>query len=120
MWETLGPLDSEEPGAAKRGVIVRILVLPGHADEAVENLAWLATECSNEVHISMMSQYTPVYRAKDTPPFDRVISEEEYDTVTEAAADFGFTHGWIQGYESRNADLDLLGESMPSGHGTVM
>ena len=120
LWETLGPLDSEEPGAAKRGVIVRILVLPGHADEAVENLAWLATECSNEVHISMMSQYTPVYRAKDTPPFDRVISEEEYDTVTEAAADFGFTHGWIQGYESRNADLDLLGESMPSGHGAVM
>ena len=120
LWETLGPLDSEEPGVATRGVIVRILVLSGHADEAVENLAWLATECSSETHISVMSQYTPVYRAKDTPPFDRVVTEEEYDTVTEAAADFGFTHGWIQGYESRNADLDLLGESMPSGHGSVM
>ena len=120
LWETLGALDTEEPGAATRGVIVRILVLPGHADEAVENLAWLAAECSNEVHVSVMSQYTPVYRAKDAPPFDRVVTEEEYDTVTEAAADFGFSHGWMQGYESRSADLDLLGESMPSGHGTVM
>ena len=119
LWETLGPLDSEEPGAATRGVIVRILVLPGHADEAVENLAWLATECSNEMHISVMSQYTPVYRAACTPPFDRVITEDEYDSVTGAAADFGFAHGWMQGYESRSTDLDLLGESMPSGHGAI-
>jgi len=119
LWETLGPLDSEVPGEATRGMIVRILVLPGHADEAVENLAWLATECSNELHVSVMSQYTPVYKAVDTPPFNRVVTEEEYDTVTEAAADFGFEHGWIQGYESRSADLDLLGESMPAGHGSV-
>lgn len=119
LWQTLGTLDSEAPGQATRGVIVRILVLPGHADEAVENLAWLATECSPEVHVSVMSQYTPVYKAVATPPFNRVVTEEEYETVTEAAADFGFEHGWIQGYESRSADLDLLGESMSAGHGSV-
>ncbi|MCQ2390207.1 MAG: radical SAM protein [Kiritimatiellae bacterium] len=119
LWETLGPLDSEEPGKATRGVIVRLLVLPGHADEAIENLAWLATNCSSDVHISVMSQYTPVYKACHTPPFDRVVTEEEYAAVTEAAADFGFGNGWIQGFESRAADLDLLGESMPAGHGRV-
>ena len=119
LWDTLGPLNSDEPGKATRGVIVRLLVLPGHADEAVENLAWLAAECTNAVHVSVMSQYTPVYRALQTPPFDRPVTEEEYDTVTEAAADFGFTNGWVQGYESRSADLALLGESMPSGHGAV-
>ncbi len=119
LWETLGPLDSEAPGLATRGVIVRILVLPGHAEEAVENLAWLATECSNEVHVSVMSQYTPAYRAVDTPPFNRLVTEEEYESVLEAADRFGFEHGWRQGYESRAADLDLLGESMPPGHGAV-
>ncbi len=119
LWNELGPLDSEAPGAATRGVIVRILVLPGHADEAVENLAWLATECSNLVHVSVMSQYTPAYRALQTPPFDRVVTEEEYESVTEAAADFGFTRGWLQGFASRDANLDLLGESMPAGHGAV-
>ncbi len=119
LWNTLGAIDAEEPGAATRGVIVRLLVLPGHAEEAVENLAWLASECSTDVHVSVMSQYTPVFRAKDIPPFDRVATEDEYDMVASAADDFGFSHGWIQGYESRAADLDLLGESMPAGHGSV-
>lgn len=118
-WENLGALDSDEPGRATRGLIVRILVLPGHADEAIANLAWLAAECSPSVHVSVMSQYTPVYKALDVPPFNRPATEEEYESVTAAAADFGFENGWIQGFESRAADLDLLGESMPPGHGTV-
>ena len=118
-WESLGRLDNEEPGRATRGLIVRLLVLPGHADEAIANLAWLAAECSPAVHISVMSQYTPAYKGTETPPFDRPVTEEEYNSVAEAAADFGFESGWLQGFESRSADLDLLGESMPPGHGAV-
>ena len=72
LWNALGPLDSDEPGGATRGVIVRVLVLPGHAEEAIENLAWLAAECSPRVHISVMSQYAPAFQALETPPFDRV------------------------------------------------
>lgn len=100
-------------------LIVRILVLPGHADEAIENLAFLATELSNEVPVSVMAQYTPAYRALTTPPFDRPVTAEEYESVTEAAADFGFEHGWIQGYEASDPKLALLGENMPAGHGSV-
>ena len=119
LWETLGPLDAEEPGAATRGVIVRILALPGHADEAIENLAWLATECSPSVHVSVMSQYAPAFTALPTPPFDRVVTEDEYEQITEAAADFGFENGWIQGFASRDASSDLVGENMPAGEGSV-
>ncbi len=100
-------------------LIVRILVLPGHADEAIENLAWLATEVSNEVAISVMAQYTPAYKALETPPFDRAVTEEEYESVTEAAADFGFENGWIQGYEASDPKLALLGENMSADHGVV-
>ena len=102
-----------------RGLIVRILVLPGHSDEAIENLAWIATELSNEVPVSVMSQYTPAYRALETPPFDRGVTEEEYASVTEAAADFGFENGWIQGFGAADPKLALLGENMPAAHGTV-
>ena len=49
-------------------LIVRVLVLPGHAEEAVENLRWLAGEVSNEVELSLMSQYTPAYKALSMPP----------------------------------------------------
>ena len=100
-------------------VICRILVLPGHADEAIENLAWIATELSNELPVSIMSQYTPAYKALETPPFNRGVTQEEYDEVTEAAADFGFEQGWIQGFGAADPRLALLGENMSSDHGTV-
>ncbi len=100
-------------------LIVRLLVLPGHADEAVENLAWLATEVSNEVPVSVMAQYTPAYRALETPPLDRPVTQEEYEGVTEAAADFGFENGWIQDHAASDPKLALLGENMPADHGVV-
>ena len=106
-------------GQPDNRTIVRILVLPGHADEAIENLAWLATELSNEIPVSVMSQFTPAYKALETPPFDRGVTEEEYETVTEAAADFGFENGWIQGFGAADPKLAFLGENMPAAHGTV-
>lgn len=104
----------------KKNLIVRILVLPGHADEAIENLAWLATELSNEISVSIMSQFTPAYKALETPPFDRKVTEEEYASVTEAAADFGFENGWIQGFGAADPKLALLGENMTADHGVVI
>ena len=101
------------------GVIVRVLVLPGHADEAVESLAWLATNLSNEIPVSIMSQYTPAYRAKEIPPFDRGVTEDEYAMVTEAAADFGFENGWTQGFGAADPALAFLGENMSPAHGSV-
>ena len=103
----------------RSSLIVRLLVLPGCAEEAIENLAWLATEVSNEVAISVMAQYTPAYKALETPPFDRSVTGEEYESVTEAAADFGFENGWIQGYAASDPKLALLGENMSADHGVV-
>jgi len=100
-------------------LIVRILVLPGHAEEAIESLAWLATEVSSEVPVSVMSQFTPAYKALETPPFNRGVTEEEYGSVVEAAADFGFENGWTQGFDAADPKLALLGENMSPDHGTV-
>ena len=113
----------KEEGRRKKeeggGLIVRILVLPGHADEAMENLAWIATELSCDVPASIMSQYTPAYRAKATPPFDRGVMEDEYESVVEAAADFGFENGWTQDFRAADPKLAFLGENMSAAHGTI-
>ena len=90
-------------------VIVRILVLPRHAHEAVENLNWLAKEVSNEIAVSIMSQYTPAYGAISLPPFNRRVTEEEYESVVDAADDLGFENGWIQGFESSDSEMQLFG-----------
>lgn len=100
-------------------LIVRVLVLPGHSEEAIESLAWLATELSNKVQVSLMSQFTPAYLAAETPPFDRGVTEEEYGSVVEAAADFGFENGWTQGFGAADPKLALLGENMAPEHGVV-
>ena len=94
-------------------------MLPGHADEAIENLAWLATELSSEVPVSLMSQYTPAFKACSEPPFDRGVTEDEYETVTEAAADFGFVNGWTQGFVAADPKLAFFGENMSAEHGAV-
>ena len=118
-WEKKCKIENVKCKMGGGGVIVRILVLPGHSDEAIENLAWLATEVSNEVAVSVMAQYTPAYKALETPPLDRSVTKEEYESVVEAASDFGFENGWIQGYEASDAKLALLGENMSEDHGSV-
>ncbi len=100
-------------------LIVRLLVLPGYHEEAIENLAWLATQLSNEIPVSVMSQYTPAYKALDCAPWHRGVTEAEYNEVVEAAADFGFENGWIQGFAASDPKLALLGENMSAQHGVV-
>lgn len=100
-------------------LIVRILVLPGHAQEAVENLEWLAGEGLQETELSLMSQYTPAYRAMSMPPFDRPLTEEEYSLVTDVAEELGFDNGWTQGFASANPQSPLFGENMQADHGSV-
>lgn len=99
--------------------IVRILVLPGLAHEAIASLEFLASEISPDIAVSIMSQYTPAYLAKEKKPFDRKVREKEYDEVVAAAADLGFENGWTQGFESSSETLSYLGENMTPGHGEI-
>jgi putative pyruvate formate lyase activating enzyme len=117
----VGAARSAVKWAAKNAprLIVRILVLPGHAEEAVENLRWLADEVSDEVELSLMSQYTPAYKALSTPPFDRALTEAEYLLVTDAAEELGFENGWTQGFAAADPASPLFGENMQADHGRV-
>lgn len=114
----LGPLDVDDDGIAKRGVICRLLVLPGHPEEAIDNLRWIAENIGTELDVSIMSQYTPVYRACDNGEFSRKVTEDEYTLVTDEAERLGFENGWIQPYESDASDA-MVGCEMTAGEGTV-
>lgn len=113
-WNQAGPLEVDDEGIARRGVICRLLVLPGHADEAVDNLEWLAANLGTEVHVSLMAQYTPVHRAASLPVWNRKVSREEYARVTDRLESLGFENGWVQELEETDPGT-LLGCSMPAG-----
>lgn len=65
MHRQVGPLQFGEDGLAKRGVLVRHLVMPGQTDEAAAIFKWFADEVSRDTYINIMGQYRPAYRVDD-------------------------------------------------------
>ena len=62
------------------GVIIRHLILPGHVENSLKVLDWIADAFKpGEVLVSLMRQYTPMPGMQ--PPLDRPITEEEYQSV---------------------------------------
>lgn len=118
FWERLGPLECDGEGIARRGVIVRLLALPGRTDEVLENLVWLRNTLGAEVAVSVMAQYNPVGQARVTPGWDRRLTPEEFAPIEEMVADLGFEQGWVQPCEAETAER-MLGDDMGAGYGEV-
>ncbi|MFN2227887.1 MAG: radical SAM protein, partial [Anaerolineae bacterium] len=91
-------LDGSHNGAgiARRGLIVRHMVLPGGLAGTAEVLAWIARHLSPAVHVSLMDQYFPAHRAVGDPLLGRKITAEEYEAALEAFDAAGLEEGWIQ------------------------
>lgn len=92
-------LDTDDDGIARKGMIVRHLVLPGQVENSKAVLKWLAENLSPAVHISLMSQYFPAHRAASEPAYaaiNRKILAEEYDEVADYAEELGIENGWFQ------------------------
>lgn len=90
----------DDSGLARRGMIVRHLVLPGFPDNSIACLEWIAEKLSPDIHISLMSQYHPTKAVVDCPPFHRPVSEKEYERVCLRLEELGFENGWVQELES--------------------
>jgi putative pyruvate formate lyase activating enzyme len=83
----------------QRGVIVRHLVLPGHADDSMRVLSELWKRFGNGIDISVMNQYTPVCGSRGLPghpELGRAVMDEEYEMVLDYADDLGFENLWWQ------------------------
>ena len=60
-------LQVDDEGRAENGILIRHLVLPGHAEESKKVLRSIAEELSPGVHLSLMSQYHPTESVKKPP-----------------------------------------------------
>ncbi|ADU22244.1 Radical SAM domain protein [Ruminococcus albus 7 = DSM 20455] len=91
MHELVGSPKFDENGIMKRGVIVRHLVLPSCRHDSAKIIGWLADNFTpNEILISLMSQYTPMYKAKDIEALSRRTSTFEYEYVCRLVEGCGF------------------------------
>lgn len=87
-----------DDGIIKRGVIVRVLLLPSHLAEAKLNVKYLYSTFGDDIYISLMSQYTP--RKDLASPLNRRVTRSEYEELCDYAGELGVTKGFTQEYES--------------------
>lgn len=91
-----GGLEARADGTWTRGIIVRHLVLPGHADDSrrVLDAIW---RIAGDVPISVMNQYTPnaAMRAAGGE-LARAVTEDEYELVLDHADELGFSQMFWQ------------------------
>ena len=84
-----------EAGQLTRGLLVRHLVLPGHLDNSLRVIEWLAeTFPKGDVPVSLMSQYVPM--GGQEPPLDRRVTAEEYAGAVSWMELCGLKNGYVQ------------------------
>jgi putative pyruvate formate lyase activating enzyme len=97
MHRQVGPLKFGPDGVARRGVLVRHLVMPGQHDESAAIFGWLAREVSRDTFVNIMAQYHPSYevgrRGRDGngkyAEIDRRLRREELAAAHAAATQAG-------------------------------
>jgi putative pyruvate formate lyase activating enzyme len=87
----------------KRGLVIRLLVLPNDLAGIEENLRWIKEELSPKTAISLMAQYYATNKAATDERYillSRRISEREWFEAVEILEDLGIEEGFMQEYES--------------------
>jgi len=92
MHRQVGDLVVQEE-IARRGLLIRHLVLPNNAAESKEVLKFIAEEVSRNTYINIMDQYRPMYKAYEYEELRRGPTFSEYKRVVDMAKELGLERG---------------------------
>jgi putative pyruvate formate lyase activating enzyme len=112
MLAQVGHLEMDDEGIAVRGLLVRHLVLPDYLGNSRKCLRFLA-DLSPDTFVSIMSQYSPQYKACDYPGINRTLTKDEYDEVIDYALELGLENAFIQELESQEHYLPDFAQESP-------
>ncbi len=96
MFRQLPEAYFDKDGIMQKGLIIRHLVLPGGISGTCEIMSFIAQELSANVHISLMSQYAPYYKASSFKELSRHITQAEYSKAKDIMDSYGLYNGWVQ------------------------
>lgn len=111
--EALSEMIRQKKAGSSKEVIVRHMVLPGGKDDSIALLRALSKRFgTGDYLLSLMSQYTPFYKASECPEINRRLTSYEYDRVLDEALRLGFS-GFMQertsAKEEYTPEFDLSG-----------
>ena len=105
MYRQVGDLVFDEEGLARRGLMVRHLVMAGRVAGSTEILRFLAEEISARTYVNVMDQYYPAGKVGRDPKYDdiaRATDQTEYKTAVDLAREAGLridtrdgARGWM-------------------------
>ncbi|MBN1622093.1 MAG: radical SAM protein [Endomicrobiales bacterium] len=96
MHRQAGNLILDKNGIAKKGLLIRHLVLPNNIKRTKEVLEFISKEISPDTYLSLMSQYHPAHQSFKYPELSRQVSANEYKQAVKTANTFKLTKGWKQ------------------------
>ena len=80
----------------KKGLVVRILILPSEVEDAKKIVKYLYDKYKDNIYISLMNQYTPMKEFKDYPNLNNKLDDNDYNEVIDYAEDLGVENAFIQ------------------------
>ncbi|OQX12362.1 MAG: radical SAM protein [Desulfobacteraceae bacterium IS3] len=89
MYRQTGDLTMDDSGIARRGLLVRHLVMPDGLAGTREVMRFIASEISTDTYVNIMSQYRPCGRANEIDVLNRRPTRIEFDTALEIAKEEG-------------------------------
>ena len=100
--QTGDALEYDENGLLRRGLVIRLLVLPNDIAGIHDSLRWIREELSPKVAVSLMAQYFPTNKValERYPLISRKIRWSEWLTALEQLESLGMEDGWQQDFDS--------------------
>lgn len=89
MYRQVGDLEVDEQGVAKRGLLIRHLVLPESIAGTEQIVQFISEEISPQTYLNLMDQYRPAYKAHNYPDINRRLTTQEYQSAVDAAVKAG-------------------------------
>ena len=105
MIDLTGKVIFNDKGQLIRGVLVRHLVLPNHRHDSFKIVDYLHQTFGNDIYISLMNQYTPLYLASNYKKISRHLTTFEYNSVINHALDIGISNAFMQIGKTASVDF---------------
>ncbi|MFC1501198.1 radical SAM protein [Elusimicrobiota bacterium] len=96
MYDQAGNLVLDKYGIAKKGLIIRHLVLPQDLSGTKHVLEFISNSICKDTYLSLMSQYHPAHKVVNAKELSKKITKKAYNSALETANELGLTNGWKQ------------------------
>lgn len=96
MYRQVGTPKLNEKGIMQKGLMIRHLIIPNQIENSKQVLKWIKENLDNNIYVSIMAQYFPTYKAKESDEINRKLTKQEYDEVENYLYELDLDNGYIQ------------------------